>query len=368
MPPAHDPILLSCGSLIIDDIQWEDGWRQTNVLGGAGVYAIYGARVWLGPPQSQQIGYTVQRGFDFVPDIQHELDRLSISLHNQDHPDLHTPRGLNTFSADDHRDFEYIHPVIRIFPRDFPPKWLLSAQIVHLICAATRAHEIVDEWHTLQAKYADQFNVSAQDIPDTMFMWEPLPWDCLPEKWDEFKEVMKMVDIVSPNHEEAAAVLGTSMDKLEAELGNASSALAYLAEQFVQAGVGKQQQGCVAIRAGKRGAVVRRKDTPSWCVPAYWQAPPDLHRIKDVTGAGNAFCGGFCYGYLQNKDIIEAALHGSVSASFTVEQVGVPRLDTAEEKWNDGPPAASRLIELQRRIAIDIPACESIWRSTQGDS
>jgi sugar/nucleoside kinase (ribokinase family) len=105
---------------------------------------------------------------------------------------------------------------------------------------------------------------------------------------------MKMVDIVSPNHEEAAAVLGTSMDKLEAELGSASSALAYLAEQFVQAGVGKYEQGCVAIRAGKRGAVVRRKDTPSWCVPAYWQAPPDLHRIKDVTGAGNAFCGGFC--------------------------------------------------------------------------
>lgn len=103
-----------------------------------------------------------------------------------------------------------------------------------------------------------------------------------------------MVDIVSPNHEEAAAVLGTSMEKLEAELGDASSALAYLAEQFVQAGVGKQQQGCVAIRAGKRGAVVRRKDTPSWCVPAYWQAPPDFHRIKDVTGAGNAFCGGFC--------------------------------------------------------------------------
>jgi hypothetical protein len=73
------------------------------------------------------------------------------------------------------------------------------------------------------------------------------------------------------------------------------------------------------------------------------------------------------YGYLQNRDIIEAALYGSVSAGFTVEQVGVPRLDAAEEKWNDGPPAASRLIELQRRIAVNIPANESTWRSTQGD-
>ncbi|KAH8550093.1 Ribokinase-like protein [Umbelopsis sp. PMI_123] len=364
MSPPRDPILLSCGSLIIDDIKWEDGSEQTNVLGGAGVFAIYGARVWLEPPKSQQIGYTVQRGFDFVPEIQRELDRLNVSLYNKDHPDLHTPRGLNTFSPDDHRDFEYIHPVIRIYPRDFPPKWLLSAKIIHLICAAARAREIVDEWHTLQQKYAEEFNMPKSDIPDTMFMWEPLPWDCIAEKWNEFKDVMKMIDIVSPNHEEAAAVLGTSMDKLVAELGDPSSALAFLAEQFVQAGVGKHQQGCVAIRAGKRGAVVCRKDTPSWCVPAYWQ-PPEQCRIKDVTGAGNAFCGGFCYGYLQNKDIIEAAMYGSVSSSFAIEQVGVPRLDATEEIWNEGPPAVSRLIELQRRIvANNIPTSEAIWRST----
>jgi hypothetical protein len=78
-------------------------------------------------------------------------------------------------------DFEYIHPVIRIYPRDFPPKWLLSAKIIHLICAAARAREIVDEWHTLQQKYAEEFNMPKSDIPDTMFMWEPLPWDCIAE-------------------------------------------------------------------------------------------------------------------------------------------------------------------------------------------
>lgn len=36
------PILLSCGSLIIDDIVYEDGTEQKDVLGGAGVFAIYG--------------------------------------------------------------------------------------------------------------------------------------------------------------------------------------------------------------------------------------------------------------------------------------------------------------------------------------
>ena len=108
---------------------------------------------------------------------------------------------------------------------------------------------------------------------------------------------MKVIDIVSPNHEEAAAVLGTSMAKLVEELGSEEEALGYLADQFIQAGVGKYRQGCVAIRAGKRGSVVARNGTPRWHIPAYWQSDKtsqDNNHVKDVTGAGNSFCGGFC--------------------------------------------------------------------------
>ncbi|CAM0141549.1 unnamed protein product [Umbelopsis sp. WA50703] len=356
------PILLSCGSLIIDDIIYQNGTQQKDVLGGAGVFAIYGILSVSAVTEWRNIGYTVQRGHDFVPEIQHELERLDISLNPQDHPDLYTPRGLNTFGNDDHRDFEYIHPVIRIFPRDFPPKWLLSAQIVHLICSAARAQEIVDEWHMLQQKYAVQYKAS--HVPKTMFMWEPLPWDCLPEKWEEFTRVMKSIDIVSPNHEEAAAVLGTTMVDLIDTLGSEHKALDHLADRFLQAGIGESNQGCIVIRAGKRGALVGRRDTSRWLVPAYWQS--QLHsRVRDVTGAGNAFCGGFCVGYLLNKDIIDAALYGSVSASFTVEQVGVPKLHTTEERWNDDPSPEDRLADLRRRISTHMPSSEQQWRSAK---
>lgn len=104
---------------------------------------------------------------------------------------------------------------------------------------------------------------------------------------------MKLIDIVSPNHEEAAAVLGTSMADLINTLGSESKALDYLADRFLQAGIGKSNKGCIAIRAGKRGALVARHDTPHWLIPAYWQSQ-DHSRVRDVTGAGNAFCGGFC--------------------------------------------------------------------------
>jgi hypothetical protein len=56
--------------------------------------------------------------------------------------------------------------------------------------------------------------------------------------------------------------------------------------------------------------------------------------------------------------MIEAALYGSISASFTVEQVGVPQLHATKEQWNQGPSPHSRLAELQNRIAEYMPTHE----------
>jgi hypothetical protein len=62
--------------------------------------------------------------------------------------------------------------------------------------------------------------------------------------------------------------------------------------------------------------------------------------------------------------MIVAALHGSISASFTVEQVGVPQLHATHEEWNKGPPPADRLVQLQKRIANIMPISEHYWSAT----
>jgi sugar/nucleoside kinase (ribokinase family) len=74
--------------------------------------------------------------------------------------------------------------------------------------------------------------------------------------------------------------------------------------------------GCeiVVIKRGQSGqyvydAAARRR----FDVPAYDS------KIVDPGGAGDAFCGGFLAGYRKTYDVVEAALHGSVSASMTVE-------------------------------------------------
>lgn len=77
--------------------------------------------------------------------------------------------------------------------------------------------------------------------------------------------------------------------------------------------------GCrfVLIKCGARGQTLWIQETGSRMrIPAY---PAN---VRDVTGAGDSFCGGFLVGLDLTNDPVEAALYGSVSASLTIEGTG----------------------------------------------
>ena len=61
--------------------------------------------------------------------------------------------------------------------------------------------------------------------------------------------------------------------------------------------------------------------------------------IVDVTGAGNSYCGGFLTGLGDGLTPLEASLRGAVSASFALEQFGLP-------DWESAPVS-----EVKRRLA-----------------
>ncbi len=73
----------------------------------------------------------------------------------------------------------------------------------------------------------------------------------------------------------------------------------------------------VVIKRGVAGhALYERSSGRRWEIPAY------PAQVRDPTGAGSAFCGGFLVGLVNTYDPVEAALHGAVSASLVVERVG----------------------------------------------
>ncbi len=114
---------------------------------------------------------------------------------------------------------------------------------------------------------------------------------------DETNELFKHVPLLLPSEAEVAALIA------EPEPARALARLAALGPRVV------------AIKLGPLGSLVYDGRTgESRHVPIY------PARVKDTTGAGDAYCGGFLVGYAETGDAFEAALRGTVSSSFVIEE------------------------------------------------
>jgi cytidine kinase len=103
--------------------------------------------------------------------------------------------------------------------------------------------------------------------------------------------------------------------------------------------------GCVVVKKGASGSILFGKDGKKFLLPAY---PAQI--VKDPTGAGDSFAGGFM-GYLASRGrsdfntLKKALAYGTVTASFTIEDFSLKGLtNTSRNVIN------SRLAELRNLI------------------
>jgi len=135
---------------------------------------------------------------------------------------------------------------------------------------------------------------------DTMNYW-------ISSKPEALRKTLSRVDILFVNEGEARQLAG-------------GSNLLKAARRLLSMG-----PATVVIKRGEYGALLFRKDSLFWA-PAY-----PLETVKDPTGAGDSFAGGFM-GYLSlRKGITEtrlrrALIYGSIMASFNVEAFSLNRL------------------------------------------
>lgn len=168
---------------------------------------------------------------------------------------------------------------------------------------------------------------------------------------DNIYDAAQRTEIITPNHEEISAMLGLDFKVVLVENDNDfKKTVEYLGNMFLD-GLTSAKDKVLVIRASKYGTMIitLQSRVVHW-VPAYWSwwSSEDQKRVVDVTGAGNAFCGGYAYGWVKTEgDAVESAYYGAVSASYAVEQMGMPSIE--DEHWNNGPDPAQRLSILKTK-------------------
>ncbi|MBI5879061.1 MAG: hypothetical protein HZB53_15545 [Chloroflexi bacterium] len=279
------PRYVSLATVIIDDIVLPTGETRMGELGGAGTHAIAGMRVW-----SAALGMVGAIGADCPPSIRARLAAYGVDLSGLIvRPGLPTARAWQIFEFNDHRT-EIFRNSLDTFraatprPDEIPADWLQA-----------------DGWHVqwgTPAGLAVLFARIRAARTGARIFWEPT-FSQVDAGLAALRPLCPQVDVFSPNFEEAARLCGTSdLDAIVATLAGTGAPL-------------------LALRMGKAGSLVHRHaDGRTWRIPA---APA---QVVDVTGAGNAYCGGFVVGLCETGDPFEAGLRGAVSASFAVEQFG----------------------------------------------
>ena len=130
---------------------------------------------------------------------------------------------------------------------------------------------------------------------------DPAPGYMKPAFWRELRVVLGGVTAFLP-----------SEDELRALFWGETNDLWDMAKRISDHG-----PRIIVIKRGALGQFVyaaaakRRYEIPAYPV-----------RLMDPTGVGDAFCGGFLAGYQRTNDPVEAAMHGSVSASLKIEATG----------------------------------------------
>ena len=143
-------------------------------------------------------------------------------------------------------------------------------------------------------------------ILDTMNFWMDIAMD-------DLKAVLKNVDVITINDEEARQLSG------EYSLVNAAKKIHTMGPKYV------------VIKKGEHGALLFNNDD------MFYAPALPLAEVFDPTGAGDTFAGGFA-GYIAKtgnisfENMKNAVIYGSALASFCVEKFGTERMLTLTDK------------------------------------
>jgi ribokinase len=279
------------GQLTLDDVVKFDQPALLDSPGGSGLYALAGVNLW----EIDQLGFVTRCGndYDLSPILDKVGGRLDLrGINKLEAPSIHI---WNMFDRKGHRYFVTqrwgsYDDVMGIYPQDIPPEY-----------ASTQAFLVAAFPLDYQSKVI-------QSLPENVLIQvDPHFSGFYPQYHHIWNELLKKINIFLPSEEEFIRFYTIECKESLKE---------YIPFMKDMSSRGPE---IVGIKLGERGAMVYdRNADATWHVPSY-----KTTGIVDVTGCGDAFCGGFLASYIQNKDALTSAIYGVISASFNLEDYGV---------------------------------------------
>src|SRR5258708_10319151 len=285
--------ILVVGSVAFDDVTSPSG-SVKNILGGAATYFALAASYFT------QVRVVAVVGADFGPEQEGVFQKHGIDTRGIERADGKTFRwggsytdNLNEAKTDytDLNVFESFHPQI---PKEYEDTdFLFLANIQP----------------TLQTNVRRKMNSVRLTGCDTMNYW-------IKGSRAELIETLKLVDVLLINDTE------TKMLANESNLPRAAHKVLAMGPQALM------------IKHGEYGATIFFREGAFGIGHHPFRAPAlPIEEVKDPTGAGDSFAGGFM-GYLASqkelsREVLKRALfYGGVMGSFAVERFGTERLQS----------------------------------------
>lgn len=276
--------VLVVGSVALDSVETPFG-SVTEVLGGSAVYFATAASLYT------KINLVAVVGTDFPAKHIQFLTERGVDTRGLEVVEGQTFRWVGRYNYEQHIT-ETLDTRLNVFA-DFHPTLPPGYDNSDLVFLAN-----IDP--DLQCEVLNQVSGAQLKVVDTMNFW-------IRGKSESLCRAMSAVDIVI-------------MDESEVRLLARSHNIVSAARNILKLG-----PKAVIVKRGEHGAIMIGNDD-YFIAPAY---PVD--QVKDPTGAGDSFAGGFL-GYLdQAKDLTpqalrQAIIHGTAVASFTIAEFSIDGL------------------------------------------
>lgn len=288
-------------NVVLDDIVFPDGKTAMGILGGGGPQTAFGMRLW-----TEQVGLFASVGSDFPESARSWLAQAGIDATGLLLREVPSLRAWQVMEVDGQRT-----QIWRVTGEVLREHFSRSAGMMPLAYQSALGYHLGIHPLSPNFDFISQLRALGGCLSlETFCPAQRILTDA------ELEALLSAGDVFSCNLHEGQSLTGcrTAEDVLNRLLERGA--------KVVSLRMGAE--GCLLAEAGRK---------PILKIAAY-----PTHVI-DPLGAGNAFCGGFLVGWQQSGDLLTAGLQGAVSASFMVEQVGLPvwsevMLEEAVQRFN----------------------------------